>query len=109
MGYYYSYVDKTTNNEDAGSIPMDYSLKQNYPNPFNPSTTIKFSIPKSSYVELKIYNPLGEEIANFLNEYSSPGTYEIKFGDKKLPSGLYIYSLYADNKLIDCRKMVLVK
>lgn len=106
---YYSYVDNTTSNEDAVYNPIDYSLKQNYPNPFNPSTIIRFSIPQNSYVELKVYNPLGEEIAILLDKYYYQGTYEVKFRDKDLPSGLYVYSLFADNKLIDCKKMILVK
>ena len=105
---FHSYLGTTTDNEEVEQI-LNYSLRQNYPNPFNPSTKIKFSIPQDSFVELKVYNTLGEEIANLFNKYCYSGIYEVNFGNKNLPSGLYIYSLLADNKLIESRKMILLK
>ncbi len=72
----YKYGSVTKVNEDINLI-NSYSLSNNYPNPFNPSTTINYSIPKQSYVILKIYDILGKEIANLVNEEKSAGTYKL--------------------------------
>ena len=76
-------------------VPEIYALEQNYPNPFNSSSIIKYSIPKSSQVTLKIFNTLGEEIATLVNEEKLAGTYELKWNASNLPSGVYFYSLQA--------------
>lgn len=80
----------------AGEIlPTEYKLYQNYPNPFNPSTRIRFSIPNGEHVQIKIYDILGREIANLMNEYKSAGSYEINFEASKyyLSSGIYFIRL----------------
>ena len=59
--------------ETESGIPNDFELSQNYPNPFNPSTTIKFSIPNEEFVSLKVFNSLGEEVADLLNETKPDG------------------------------------
>lgn len=79
------------------NIPIDYYLSQNYPNPFNPSTTISFSLPNEEFVSLKVFNTLGEEISELVNEISTAGNYEIKFNAAGLSSGVYIYRLQAGN------------
>jgi hypothetical protein len=103
-------------------LPSGFELYQNYPNPFNPSTKIKFKIPGSlspvkiegDYVTLKVYNILGEEIAELVNERKMPGTYEVEFPGSRmknkdtLPSGIYIYRLKWDN-FVSSKKLILLK
>jgi hypothetical protein len=89
-------------------IPKEFQLFQNYPNPFNPSTTINFSIPNSSLVSLKIYDALGREETNLVNEIKSAGNYEVTFNASEFPSGIYYYKLRAGN-FIAIKKMTLVK
>ena len=62
-----------------GKLPGSFALKQNYPNPFNPSTTIKYSIPSSEFVTLKVYDVLGNEVATLVNEEKPAGSYEVVF------------------------------
>lgn len=97
--------------EWSSEVPENYSLMQNYPNPFNPETTIRFSIPKATKIVLNIYDINGRLIANesFNNEIINAGTVTYKFNGANLPSGVYFYSLVADSKRIDTKKMVLVK
>ena len=105
---FHSYISNITGNEEVEQ-PLQYSLQQNYPNPFNPSTKIKFSIPRGSFVQIKVFDTLGQQVAVLVNEYRNPGIYEVNFGDKSLPSGLYIYSLLINNKIIDSKKMIFLK
>ena len=87
---------------------LDFTLLQNYPNPFNPSTIIKYQIPELSFVTLKIYDVLGNEITNLVNEEEPIGSYEIEFDATTLPSGIYFYKLQAGN-FVETKKMVLLK
>jgi hypothetical protein len=90
-------------------IPFEYTLYQNYPNPFNPSTTIKFSIPKLSFVTLKVYDVLGNEIATLVNEEKPIGVYEIEFSTRNgLASGIYFYQLKA-GVYVETKKMIFLK
>ncbi len=89
-------------------LPTGYQLSQNYPNPFNPTTNIKFSIPASGFVTLKIYNTLGQEVASLINEFKSAGTYQVDFNASNLTSGMYIYTLTSGNYKIS-KKMILMK
>jgi hypothetical protein len=89
-------------------IPKDFVLHQNYPNPFNPSTTIKYAVPKTSLVSIKIYDLTGQEVASLVNEMKEVGTYEIKFDAHNLASGIYIYRMIADN-FTSVRKLNLLK
>ena len=96
-------VEKISNN-----LPTHFSLEQNYPNPFNPSTTIKYSIPNSQFVTLKIFDMLGREVATLVNQMKAPGNYEVKFDGGKLSSDVYIYKMQADN-YSEVKKMLLMK
>ena len=89
-------------------IPSSFNLKQNYPNPFNPTTNINFSIPKSGFVTLKVYDMVGQEVAVLVNEVKSAGNYIVGFNASNLPSGAYFYRLESNN-VIDTKKMLLVK
>lgn len=88
------HVDNPSGINDE-NLPLSYSLFQNYPNPFNPSTRISFSIPNSEYVELIIYNMIGEEIEKLVNDILPAGEYNINFNAVKLPSGIYIAKINA--------------
>jgi hypothetical protein len=94
-------------------IPKMYILSQNYPNPFNPMTKIRFDIPSlvrrgAGVVVLKVYDILGREITTLVNEQLSPGTYEVEFDGTNFASGVYYYTLSADD-FTQSMKMVLLK
>ena len=93
---------------DLNKIPSDFVLEQNYPNPFNPSTKISFGLPQRSNVVLKVFNTLGQEVAELVNESLEAGTHSYNFNALNLTSGIYIYSLQTDVRLIT-KKMTLVK
>jgi 3-phytase len=86
----------------------DFKLFQNYPNPFNPATTINFSIPQSSNVKLTIYNILGQQISQLINEFREAGIHTINFDASQYNSGLYLYKL-ENNGLVQTKKMLLLK
>lgn len=86
----------------------DYELYQNYPNPFNSTTIIKFNIKNNTFVELKVFDILGKEIAKLVNEKLQAGTYEASFSNNQLPSGGYIYKLETEN-YSNVKKMMLIK
>ncbi|MBT8379705.1 MAG: T9SS type A sorting domain-containing protein [Ignavibacteria bacterium] len=90
------------------AILHKFDLEQNYPNPFNPTTKIKYQIPESSFVKLKVYDVIGNEIATLVNEKKLAGTYEIEFYGTGLPSGIYFYQLKAGN-FIETNKMLMLK
>jgi hypothetical protein len=83
-------------------------MEQNYPNPFNPSTKIKYSVPQSSNVVIKIFDVLGNEIETLVNEEKSTGTYELTWYATNLPSGVYFYQLNAGS-FVETKKMLLLK
>jgi len=87
----------TTDVEQISGLPSDFSLSQNYPNPFNPTTKIEYSIPEESFVQLKVYDILGNEVATVVNQEQNAGTYRADFNAKNLASGLYIAKLQAGN------------
>ncbi|MCU0345061.1 MAG: LamG domain-containing protein [Ignavibacterium sp.] len=87
-----------TDVEDETQLPTEFALMQNYPNPFNPSTTITYHLPKTANVELKVYDLIGNEIANLVNEEKPAGIYNVQFTMNNLPagrqglsSGIYFY------------------
>jgi polyhydroxybutyrate depolymerase len=91
---------------EDNSIPTEYSLKQNYPNPFNPTTDIQFSIPKTEFVTLKIFNLLGQEVTTLVSEKLTPGEYKYSWDASSLASGVYLYHLQA-GEFTETRKMIL--
>ncbi|RKY90989.1 MAG: hypothetical protein DRQ01_08365, partial [Ignavibacteriae bacterium] len=94
--------------KDENVLPSEYSLSQNYPNPFNPGTVINFSIPNSSFVTIKIYDVLGNEVVTLVSNQYSIGNYEVVFNASSLPSGIYFYQLRAED-FVKTKKMVLIK
>jgi len=93
-------------------IPAEIQLFQNYPNPFNPSTIIQYELSNRQFVNLKIYDILGSEIATLVNEEKTAGIYEVEFSyglnHQNLPSGVYFYQLRAGNS-VETKKMILSK
>jgi len=83
-------------------------LYQNYPNPFNPITSIGFSIEKDGFVSLKVYDLLGNKIKTLVNENKTKGLYFVDFDGSELPSGIYFYVLYANNRTA-IKKLILLK
>ena len=88
--------------------PLVFKLSQNYPNPFNPSTTIRYSIPTSGLVNLKIYNILGQEVATLINEFKEAGYYSLEWNAGSYPSGSYFYRIVAGGNTKVLR-MLLIK
>ena len=88
--------------------PQKFGLEQNYPNPFNPTTTIRYRLSKTSFVTLKVYHVLGNEIATLVNEEKPAGNYEFNFDGTQLTSGVYLYQLKVGN-FTNTKKMVLIK
>lgn len=89
-------------------FPNQYFLSQNYPNPFNPTTKISYSVPQMRFVTLKVYDVLGNEIANLVNEEKPAGSYEVEFDGAGLPSGIYFYRLKVRD-FVETKKMVFLK
>jgi hypothetical protein len=101
--------NETTPVEDEhNQLPGDYSLSQNYPNPFNSTTNIRFTIPNSQLVSIKVYDILGNEIATLINEKLDAGRHQVSFNAGNLASGVYIYRLQAD-KFEDTKGFILMK
>jgi Secretion system C-terminal sorting domain len=92
----------------TNNIPNRYELNQNYPNPFNPSTIVEYSIPSESFVELKVYDILGNEVATLVNEQQQAGVYRADFTADNLPSGMYFARISA-NDFTQVIKMTLLK
>jgi len=88
--------------------PATFTLEQNYPNPFNPNTLIKFRIPHSTFVSLKVFDLLGREVATLLNEDKTPGSYEKAFDGSGLTSGVYLYRLQTGT-LTQTKKLLMLR
>ncbi|HEY9186697.1 MAG TPA: DUF5123 domain-containing protein [Ignavibacteria bacterium] len=100
---------KLTNGiKKINEIPSVFYLEQNYPNPFNPTTNIRFTLPKSDYVSLVIYNLVGKEITRLVDGRLNAGTYLYEFNSKGLSSGVYFYRLSTSSGSI-IKKMTLIK
>ena len=89
--------------------PLSFELSQNYPNPFNPTTTINFMLPEKTNVNLKVYNILGSQVAEVLNEVKDAGSYSVNFKAQGLSSGIYIYKISTGSGKEISRKMTLLK
>ncbi len=115
-------ITSVLDKKKTDGFPADFSLSQNYPNPFNPITKIKYSVPSinnennsdktkntlTQKVSLIVYDILGREIAELVNENKIPGIYEVEFDASNLTSGVYIYTL-KNGRTIQSRKMILIK
>ena len=97
----------TSLNGDVTKI-TNYRLEQNYPNPFNPTTTIKYQIPELSFVTIKVYDVLGNEVATLINEEKPAGSYTVDFNGHEIPSGIYFYRLES-GPFTQTKKLILLK
>ncbi len=106
-------IDNLVTGLESESFPIHYILSQNYPNPFNPTTTIKYLIPELSFVTIKVYDVLGNEVATLIKEEKPAGSYEVEFSVGQnsilsLSSGIYFYQLRSGN-FVETKKMILMK
>jgi len=107
-GVFRSVQTTTSVEEITGEIPTSFSLEQNYPNPFNPSTTIQFTVEKSSHVILKLFDITGREVTMLVDETFTPGSYSTVFEADGLPSGIYFYRITA-GEFMQTKKLTLLK
>jgi hypothetical protein len=98
----------TSVDSQNASVPKTFSLSQNYPNPFNPSTTLEYSIARSSHARLEVTNILGQTVARLVDGELTPGTYKMWFDASRLGSGVYFYTIKAGD-FVQTRKMILMK
>jgi photosystem II stability/assembly factor-like uncharacterized protein len=94
--------------EDKDLIPAGFMLYQNYPNPFNPATSVEYRIGRKEYVTLKVYDVLGREISELVNEELLPGIYSVEWNAEHFTSGTYFYKLTA-GEFIQTKKMILLR
>jgi hypothetical protein len=99
-----------TSVDNIAGLPAEYKLFNNYPNPFNPETVISYQLPAAGHVSLKVYDMLGNEVANLVDEYQQAGIHNSTFSIQNfaISSGVYFYRLNADS-FIDTKKFVLTK
>ena len=117
-GAFHIYTNKKMETPEEGLLtdveikkpeaPLEFSLEQNYPNPFNPETTINYELPITDYVEITVFNVLGQKVHSLVNRRQTAGQYSVTFNAEGLPSGLYIYQIKAGN-FIQTRKMILLR
>jgi hypothetical protein len=109
-GFWYQTIDIVTSVEQIPSalMPKEFRLEQNYPNPFNPTTTIKFALPQSSAVTLKLYDILGRDVATLVDNELEAGEHKVIFDAKDLASGIYFYQIQAED-FVQAKKLTLLK
>jgi hypothetical protein len=108
-GLWYYDIGGWTGIDNPGiAVPSVYLLDQNYPNPFNPITTIGYSVPEFSHVNLTVYDLLGEPVTTLVDDDKLPGNYSISFNASSLSSGVYYYRLKAGN-YTNTKKFTLVR
>ncbi len=102
------FPEPTSVKDNKMSTPLVFSLSQNYPNPFNPSTTIEYQIPKSSHVILKVFDVLGNQVAQLVDKNETAGKYSVRFNSSKLSSGVYFYRIDAGD-FVQTKKLIVLK
>lgn len=108
--YKYNLTGISVNNEEDinGEVVGEFELLQNYPNPFNPSTNISFKIPKAGFVQLEIFNTLGQKVSELVNQDLLSGSHTVRFDARALSSGVYFYRLKVGS-FSSIKKMLLIK
>ncbi len=98
----------STDIEDETQLPLEFDLSQNHPNPFNPSTMVKYSLPADGFVNISVYNNLGEKVSVLVDDEVSAGKHSVSFDAGNLPSGVYFCRMESGN-FVTSRKMLLLK
>jgi hypothetical protein len=93
---------------DETQLPRQYVLEQNYPNPFNPATEIRFEIPESRFVSLKVFDVLGRRVSALVNEWKLPGRYSVTWNAAGFASGVYFYHMLAGD-FVETKKLLLLR
>jgi hypothetical protein len=101
-------IPVTSVEDKKREIPLTYRLKNNFPNPFNPTTMINYELPITNYVDLSIYNNLGQKIASLINKRQNAGYYQVEWDATNFASGIYYYRIQA-GEFHDVKKMILIK
>jgi hypothetical protein len=94
--------------KEIAEIPKEFSLCEAYPNPFNPSTVIRYSLPVNSWVTLKIYNLLGQEISTLVDEFQDAGFRSVGWDASGIPTGMYFYRLQTKD-YVETKKLILLR
>ncbi len=94
--------------ESNSLLPREYTLYQNYPNPFNPSTTVRYDLPKATFVALNVFDVLGRHVSTIVNEEKPAGAYQVNVYTPNLPSGVYFYRIHAGD-FVKTKKFILLK
>ena len=94
---------------DPDPIPLTFALEQNYPNPFNPTTVIEYTMESKEHVVISVYDVLGKEIVTLVNDIKPMGRYKVYFNGENLATGQYYYYMSVGNRLVDTRKMTILK
>jgi hypothetical protein len=100
--------------ELASFVPQEFELLQNYPNPFNSSTTLTFKVPRESHIRLEIVSMLGQEVATPIDTWVAPGSYSVSWNGSDragspVASGVYFYRLVSEGKMVQTRKLTILK
>jgi hypothetical protein len=104
-----TYDDSPVSTVKPLELPQEFQLSQNYPNPFNPTTKISYSIPKSGFVTLKIYDLLGKEVQTLVADFKAVGSYSLEIDAGELSSGIYFYRLQSADGFVATQKMLLLR
>lgn len=107
-GWTISYTSNITGVKSESNLPSVFSLSQNYPNPFNPKTIIKYDVPEAQFITIKLFDLLGREIMNLVNEKRDAGRHQIEVDGSDIPSGVYYYTLTAGS-FSATKKLILIK
>lgn len=102
----------TATDDNQIGIPS-IEISQNYPNPFNPSTTIGYSVKEAANVQLEVYNIKGQKVKTLVNDYRTPGEYNVTWDgrnetDQEVNSGVYFYRIKSED-YSSAKKMILMK
>ncbi len=105
--YFYDIYEGAVD-EIEETIPKEFALSQNYPNPFNPTTMIRYSVPKESFVSLVVFDVLGQELKRLVGSVHQPGNYKVEFNAKPFSSGIYLFRMEAGD-FTETKKMIFLR
>jgi hypothetical protein len=95
--------------EQGTNLPRRFALQQNFPNPFNPTTIINYELPITNYVELNIYNVIGQKVATLVLQQKNAGYHQVEWDAVGFASGVYYYRMSTSSGFVQARKLVLIR